>query len=358
MKCTNCQSEWTPPANKSLSKCPFCEADILQMLNEQAEVLSTEVILANMLQAYGTDLLQNQQRLSAMISDLFAHDNKIKRLLLLSVRENIPAQLAALTNNSERNTQKLAIQHRLIEDAFLQKDPAEQIVNIWTSSFGWKNDNKNNLFKIDTESETCDSKIEKKEVITENKCEFTAKPTGIENVAYNGPKILNFGGTKFIRTGRLVLDSERTSIQKKSFTAHALTDGEVISFPINVKEEWAEMHVGNLKSPCYRAFFTTDERAISSSLFSIQMSKYIRTIVGEKLEFVNPIFAELGIHELEAMISGKSLKVTIINGYAQCYSNKPNSETGIYEELTLENPLNGIKYRKLIARKFAHFAFV
>jgi transposase-like protein len=53
MKCTNCQDEWTPLDNQSLGKCPFCQADILQMLNTQAEVLSTEVILGNMLQAYG-----------------------------------------------------------------------------------------------------------------------------------------------------------------------------------------------------------------------------------------------------------------------------------------------------------------
>jgi hypothetical protein len=356
MKCTNCQGEWTPPANKSVSKCPFCQTDILQMLNEQAEVLSTEVILANMLQAYGTDLLQNQQRLSAMISDLFAHDNKIKRLLLLSIREYIPAQLVTLTNNSDRNTQTLAIQHRLIEDAFLQKDAAEQIVNIWTSSFGWSKEYLNNSFKIDKESEACDSKIEKKEVIAENKCELTVKSTIINKAAHEA-KILNFGGLTITRTGRLVLDSERRSIQKNSFTANTISDGEIISFPADVKEEWAEMHCG-LKTSCFRAFFSTHEKAISSSSFSAEMSKSILTIVGEKLEFVNPTFAELGIDRLTAMIAGKSLKVTIIEGYAQQFSDKPNPETGKYEELTIEHPLTGVQYRKLKAKKFAHYAFV
>ena len=140
MKCTKCQGEWTPPANKSLSKCPFCQADILQMLNEQAEVLSTEVILANMLQAYGTDLLHNQQRLSAMISDLFAHDHKTKRLLLLSVSENIPIQLATLTDDTDLDNHILAVQHRLAEDAFLKEEAAKQIVSIWTCSLGWENE--------------------------------------------------------------------------------------------------------------------------------------------------------------------------------------------------------------------------
>jgi len=47
MKCTNCLAEWTPPQNVSLSKRPFCQTDILQMLNKQAETLSTEAIFFN-----------------------------------------------------------------------------------------------------------------------------------------------------------------------------------------------------------------------------------------------------------------------------------------------------------------------
>ncbi len=151
MKCTKCQGEWTPPANQSLGKCPFCQADILQMLNEQAEVLSTEVILANMLQAYGTDLLQNQQRLSAMISDLFAHDHKTKRLLLLSVRENIPNQLLTIQqkDTAEQNTHILALQHRLAEEAFLKEEVAEQIVSIWSNGLFWQNENNTESQKED-----------------------------------------------------------------------------------------------------------------------------------------------------------------------------------------------------------------
>ncbi|MCX6277245.1 MAG: hypothetical protein NT004_04000 [Bacteroidetes bacterium] len=82
------------------------------MLNEQAQLLSTEVVLSNMLQVYGTGLLQNQQRLSAMISDLFSHDPKTKRLLLLSVQEKVPQQLIAIGNSdsSIRTTQTKAIQ--------------------------------------------------------------------------------------------------------------------------------------------------------------------------------------------------------------------------------------------------------
>lgn len=166
MKCTNCQGEWTPLVNKSLSKCPFCQADILQMLNEQAEVLSTEVILANMLQAYSTDLLQNQQRLSAMISDLFAHDHKTKRLLLLSIRENIPTQLLAIQqkDTAEHNTHILALQHRLAEDAFLKEEVAEQIVSIWSCVMN--NEEPDESFQIVWQNGYCGFMNAKNEMIT------------------------------------------------------------------------------------------------------------------------------------------------------------------------------------------------
>ncbi|KAF0128463.1 MAG: KWG Leptospira repeat protein [Bacteroidetes bacterium] len=171
MKCTNCQGEWTAPANKSLSKCPFCQADMLQMLNEKAEVLSTDVILGNMLQAYGTVLLQNQQRLAAMISDLFAHDHKTKRLLLLSVRENIPTQLAALstTDKNERYTHILDMQHRLADEAFLKEEIVQQMVKNWTTALGWEHEDADEPFEKDLHEGLNGFKNANGEMITQSK---------------------------------------------------------------------------------------------------------------------------------------------------------------------------------------------
>jgi len=187
MKCTKCQGEWTPPANQSLGKCPFCQADILQMLNEQAEMLSTEVILANMLQAYSTDLLQNQQRLSAMISDLFAHDLKTKRLLLLSVRENIPNQLLTIQqkDTAEQNTHLLALQHRLAEEAFLKEEVAEQIVSVWSGVMN--NEESDESFQIVWQNGFCGFMNDKNVMITPYKYDkadsFIA---GLSRVNLNG----------------------------------------------------------------------------------------------------------------------------------------------------------------------------
>lgn len=147
MKCTNCQGEWTPPQNVSLSKCPFCQSDILQSLNIQAGELTPEVILRNMLQVYGTELLQNEQRLSAMIADLLAYDKKTIKLLLFSVKEKVPQQMAAFAESDQRELKLQALQHHLHEDAFLHEDASRQIIDIWYSTFGWEEPDES--FEID-----------------------------------------------------------------------------------------------------------------------------------------------------------------------------------------------------------------
>jgi len=56
-----------------------------------------------MLQVYGIQLLQNEQRLCAMISDLFAHDKKTKKLLIFSVKEKVPQQMVLILESEQRD---------------------------------------------------------------------------------------------------------------------------------------------------------------------------------------------------------------------------------------------------------------
>ena len=81
MKCPNCKGEWPPPKNISFSKCPFCQTDLLIALNTSEKKLQTEEILKNLITVYGKDILLQEQRLSALIADLFAHNVKTKKLL-------------------------------------------------------------------------------------------------------------------------------------------------------------------------------------------------------------------------------------------------------------------------------------
>ena len=185
-----------------------------------------------------------------------------------------------------------------------------------------------------------------------------AKPAATkETAAATEPKVLSFGGLKITRTFATVKDSERTDIQKNGFTASIIADGEIISFPADVQEEWAEMEI-NGRTTKYRAFFTTDERPVSSASFGAQCSKNPLVLSVEKQEFVNPDMAGVGINKLTAMLAGKSLKVNLIDAYAQQFSETPNPETGKYEQLKVMNPLTGVEYRKLKAKKFARYTAI
>jgi hypothetical protein len=183
MKCTNCNKEWTTPQNKSLSKCPFCQT-----------LLNTEAILGNMLKAYGNELLQNQLKLSSMISDLFSHDPKIKRLLLLSVRENIPLQLATIKESeiSLRITQINTIKHRLVEDAFMNEDAGEQIVALWTTSLGCEIEEPDDSFEIVWQKGYCAFRNSKGKMITPYKYD------GAEDFSNNLALVMQNGKFGFI----------------------------------------------------------------------------------------------------------------------------------------------------------------
>lgn len=139
MKCLSCHAEWTSPVNESLSKCPFCHTDLLSTLSPSKSRGKPEDILRNLFQIYGYELLQQEQRLSAMIADLFAHDKRTQKMLLLSVKEKVPQRMFAITHVNDRETRLNAIQLHLIEDAFLNEDSAKQMIALWSGVFSRSN---------------------------------------------------------------------------------------------------------------------------------------------------------------------------------------------------------------------------
>lgn len=125
MKCPSCQNDI------SLSKCAFCRTDLFRQINLQAQELKPEMILRNMIEIYGLELLQQEQRLSALISDLFAQDIKIEKLLLISIKEQVPQRIAEWIESDEREVKLKSLELQLHEDSFLHEDVSRQIVMFW-----------------------------------------------------------------------------------------------------------------------------------------------------------------------------------------------------------------------------------
>lgn len=138
-----------------------------------------------MIEVFGLELLQQDQRLSAIISDLFNHDKKCKKLLLLSVKEQVPQQMTTLIENEEREIKLRAIQFRLIEESFLHEDAAKQIIGYWQLALGRKE--LEETFEIVWERGYCGFQNSKGRMITQYKYDDATNFTkGLARVEISG----------------------------------------------------------------------------------------------------------------------------------------------------------------------------
>ena len=98
MKCSNCGAALTSPAGVSLTVCPFCNTD--NSVREQVAKSKEEADLRAEFLRRGAALYQDRQVLSGIISDLFATDRKMMKVLRLAVQDGIAAKVAELLNQS------------------------------------------------------------------------------------------------------------------------------------------------------------------------------------------------------------------------------------------------------------------
>ena len=135
MICTKCNIKW--PDNQKLKNCPECGEDFLTMLNAKSLNPSVDVILKNMLFVYGFEFLDDQNRLSEKIDNLFCHEKRINHLLQLSIKYNIPQKLALLFNpRSVDLTRQLSILHNNIQEiSFLSDDVLSEMFSYWSLTF-------------------------------------------------------------------------------------------------------------------------------------------------------------------------------------------------------------------------------
>ena len=86
-------------------------------------------ILIDLIASYGVDILQQPQRLKAMLSDLLPNEKRMRYLLELSLRADIPNKITALQNDetSVRDTQISSLKHYFKEEYFLEEKAVEAL---------------------------------------------------------------------------------------------------------------------------------------------------------------------------------------------------------------------------------------
>ena len=97
MNCKHCKAEWTPPANVSLTSCPFCQKPLIEVL-DIGDNAKPDIVLCQVTERFGIDILADR-RLSAILKDLMPYiDRKYHRIFDQAVADGIGKKLIELEN--------------------------------------------------------------------------------------------------------------------------------------------------------------------------------------------------------------------------------------------------------------------
>jgi hypothetical protein len=169
MKCSNCNGEWTAPQNMKIKSCPFCQSDLSKIIFNELSDNTSDSVLAKIIDFYGTDILKDQVELETIINTNFSNDLRYKKLLLVSLRENVPSRLEEIlkldTNDQRRVIE--SIFYDLENNAFLNKDSISQIIDIWKIALKFSKEQVSNDIKIIWENGFCGIGNSNSKLITE-----------------------------------------------------------------------------------------------------------------------------------------------------------------------------------------------
>ena len=89
---------------------------------------------------HGLDIIQQEQRIKAILTDLHPNEKRIQYLLELSIHAEIPKKLIAMQNENFSNwvTQANAITHYFKEEYFLDENAVKSVFDCWSEIFPCK----------------------------------------------------------------------------------------------------------------------------------------------------------------------------------------------------------------------------
>jgi hypothetical protein len=169
MKCSNCNGEWTAPQNMKIESCPFCQSDLSKIIFNELSDSTSNSVLAKIIDFYGTDILKDQGKLEIIINTNFSNDLKYKKLLLVSIRENVPSRLEEILKLDFNDQSRVieSISYDLENNAFLNKDSIYQIIDIWKIALKFSKELVSNDIKIIWENGFCGIGNSNSKLITE-----------------------------------------------------------------------------------------------------------------------------------------------------------------------------------------------
>ena len=89
--------------------------------------------LKTLITEHSIDILQQEQRLKAMLADLLPHDKQMRFLLELSLRAQIPQKLIAQQNETRLGweAQIKSLKHYFKDEYFLEDKAVNSVFDCW-----------------------------------------------------------------------------------------------------------------------------------------------------------------------------------------------------------------------------------
>jgi len=94
---------------------------------------SVTEILKSLIVSHGEDIIQQPQRLKAMLADLLPHKKRMRYLLEVSLRAEIPAKLKDIQQDEKevRETKTNSLKHYFKEEYFLEDNAVKSVFDCW-----------------------------------------------------------------------------------------------------------------------------------------------------------------------------------------------------------------------------------
>ncbi|HPQ35198.1 MAG TPA: fibrobacter succinogenes major paralogous domain-containing protein [Tenuifilaceae bacterium] len=137
MNCKHCKGEFNPPANVSLTSCPFCQKPLIEV-SEIGDNQKPDAILHQITERFGVSIL-GDKRLSAILKDFMPHvEKKYQRIFTQAVADGVGTKLLELESEDEAMR---TVKIHTLRDNFKSNNgfnnTADYVVDCFLFSLGW-----------------------------------------------------------------------------------------------------------------------------------------------------------------------------------------------------------------------------
>jgi uncharacterized protein (TIGR02145 family) len=137
MNCSNCKAEWTPPAGRTITNCPFCGESIFPATFAGKDSVLHEM-LHSIVQQFGREIL-GQARLIGLLAD-FKPDTERKYLTILrqAMNDGVGSKLLELEKNQNSGSMlQINVLKENLKNNHGFSSTADYVVDCFLFALGW-----------------------------------------------------------------------------------------------------------------------------------------------------------------------------------------------------------------------------